>query len=108
MIGEVDIRVQYEQTQDLVLTIVAGDRLSLLGRNWLQHLTLNWREMKAVSQHAVGSLEYLLNKYGDLYVEELGTTKSLSAKLMSTLKISPSFTGCVLSPMPLRVQLMMN
>ena len=59
--GEVDVRVQYEQqTQDLTLTVVVGERPCLLGRNWLQHLRLNWRDIKGVSQYAVGSLEYLL------------------------------------------------
>ena len=82
VIGDADVRVQYEQQmQDLVLTAVAGDRPCLLGRNWLQHLTFNWRDIRAVSQHAVGSLEYLLDKYGDLFVEELGTIKPFSAKL---------------------------
>ena len=73
--------MQYEQQQrDLVLTVVAGGGPCLLGRNWLRHLTLNWREIKAVSQHAVGSLNYLLDKYGDLFTVELGTIKSFQAE----------------------------
>ena len=43
VVGEMDVCVQYEhQVQDLVLTIVAGDGPSLLGRNWLQKIQLNW------------------------------------------------------------------
>ena len=34
-----------------------------------------------MSQHAVGSLDYLLDKYGDLFTEELGTIKSFQAEL---------------------------
>lgn len=63
----------------------------LPGRNWLQHLRLHWRDIKAVSQYSVGSLEYLLDKHGDLFVDELGIVKSFSAK-MSTLKLSLSFS----------------
>ena len=92
VIGDADVRVQYEQQmQDLVLTAVAGDRPCLLGRNWLQHLTFNWRDIRAVSQHAVGSLEYLLDKYGDLFVEELGTIKPFSAKLHVNPQDKPKF-----------------
>ena len=60
---------------------MSGDGPCLLGQNWLRHLTLNWREIKAVSKHDVGSLEYLLGKYGDLFTDELGTIKSFQAKL---------------------------
>ena len=67
-LGDMDVTVQYEQQQqDLVLTVVAGEGSCLLGRNWLRHLTHNWREIKAGSQHAVGSLDYILDKYGNLH-----------------------------------------
>ena len=83
VLGEMDIRVQYEQQQpqDLVLTVVKGDGPSLFGRNWLERIKLNWREIKAISTHSTGSLEYLLDKYGDIFKSELGTIKSFAAKL---------------------------
>jgi hypothetical protein len=50
VVGEIDFKVQYEkQVQYLVLTIEAGE--GLMGRNWLQHLKLNWREIRAVANH---------------------------------------------------------
>ena len=92
VIGDIDVRVQHEQqSQDLVLTVVAGDGPCLLGRNWLQHITLNWREIKAVSQHAVGSLDYLLDKYGEIFVDELGTINSFTAKLHVNSEDQPKF-----------------
>ena len=92
MVGDVHVQVQYEQQiQDLVLTVVAGEGPCLLKRNWLQHLRLNWRDIKAVSQHAVGSLDYLLDKYGDLFVNELGTIESFSAKLHVNPQDKPKF-----------------
>ena len=83
VLGEMDVRVQYEQQQphDLVLTVVKGDGPSLLWRNWLERIKLNWREIKAISTHSTGSLEYLLDKYGDIFKSELGTIKSFAAKL---------------------------
>ena len=72
-----DVCVQYEhQVQDLALTVVAGDGPSLLGRKWLQKIQLNWREIWAVTSHPSGTLGYLLDKYCDIFVEELGTIKS--------------------------------
>ena len=44
-----NVRVQYEkQFKKLVLVVIAGDRPSLLGRNWLNHITLDWRKVFAV------------------------------------------------------------
>ena len=63
----------------------------MLGQDWLQHLILNWKEIKPVSEHAVGSLEYLLDKYGDLFNEELGSIKSLKAELHVKPKEKPKF-----------------
>lgn len=51
--------------------------------------TFHWREIKAVSKHAEGSLEYLLDKYGDLFKEELDTIKSFQAELNVKLEKKP-------------------
>ena len=58
VLGTINAVVLYEQqTQELPLTVVAGDGPSLLGRDWLQHLTLNWKKINTVSKHASGNLE---------------------------------------------------
>ena len=76
VVGDMSATVQYEQqTQDLVLTVLEGDGPCLLGRNWLWHLILNWREIKAVSQESVENLSYLLDKYGELFTNKLRTKK---------------------------------
>ena len=46
----------------------------------------DWKEIKAGSKHAVGSLEYLLDKYGDFFKDELGTIKSFQAELHDKLE----------------------
>jgi hypothetical protein len=35
-----------------------------------------WREIRAVNSYPVGTLQYLLDKYNDIFTEELGTVKS--------------------------------
>ena len=90
--GEVDVQVQYEQqTQVLSLAVVAGSGPSLLGRDWLQHIQLDWREIKAVAHNAVGSLGYLLDKYGDVFNEGVGTIKGFQAKLHVKSDARPKF-----------------
>ena len=44
-----------------------------------------------MTSHAVGSLEYLRDKYGDIFSKELGTIKSFRAKLSVRSGESPKF-----------------
>ena len=87
-----DIQVQYEQqTQVLSLAVVAGSGPSLLGWDWLQHIQLDWPEIKAVIHNAVGSMGYLLDKYGVIFNEGVGTIKGFQAKLHVKSDVRPKF-----------------
>ena len=82
VVGEVVVKVNHnKQVKDLTLTIVGGDGPTLLGRDWLKHLKLNWKGIHSLQEHSVKSLEDLLEKYNELFTEELGTIKSFRAKL---------------------------
>ena len=64
VVGEAEVDVKYEQqTAHLPLLVVKGDGPSLLGRNWLKVIRLNWSEINAVARHQRGSLDFLLEKY---------------------------------------------
>ena len=82
------------------MTVVAGDGPSLLGRDWLQHLTLNWKKINTVSKHASGKL---VDKYGDLFKDELGTIKSFQAELNVKPQDRPKFFKARSVPYALRV-----
>ena len=42
--GEMTVQVSYgKQLGNLILTIFAGNRRALLGRDWLHHLNLDWK-----------------------------------------------------------------
>ena len=74
VVGETDVKVEYErQKASLTLTVVAGDGPSLLGRNWLQLMKLNWCSIKVVNAPKDGSLNYLLDKFSDVFTGKLGT-----------------------------------
>ena len=49
VMGKLNVRVQYEgQLKKLMLVVIAGDGPSLLGRDWFNHITLNWKKVFAV------------------------------------------------------------
>ena len=59
--GTLNVKVQYEdQFKKLVLVVTAGNGLSLLGRNWLNHVNLNWKKLFAVRTAQLGSLHTLM------------------------------------------------
>ena len=67
------VRVVYkEQRVELPLLIVGGRGPSLLGRNWLTQLQLDWGSI-CTDKQDLPSLSSLLQKYRRLFQEELGT-----------------------------------
>ena len=92
VVGEIEVNVEYEnQSAKLILTVVAGDGPSLLGRNWLQLIRLNWREIKVVNTPKNSSLDFLLDKFSEVFTEKLGAIKSFSAKLSLKEGEEPKF-----------------
>ena len=88
------MEVRYgEQCEQLSLVVVAGDGPSLFGRNWLQHIQLDRKSIKAVTnaETNVGSLEQVIRNYGEVFKDELATVHSLQAKLHVHLDAHPKF-----------------
>ena len=68
--------------------MVAGDRPSLMGRDWLGEF---------IPDHAIlhsstdDNLQSLLRKYTELFKEELGLVKGLEVKLQVDIKAQPPY-----------------
>ena len=59
VLGQCQVNVKVNgQKKQLVLTIVEGDGPSLLGRDWLKHLRLDWQQIAKVD--STNKLENLL------------------------------------------------
>ena len=59
--GTLNARVRYgDQKQKLVLVVVTGDGPSLLGRNWLKYIRLDWNSIFAVRTIRKKTLDTLL------------------------------------------------
>ena len=103
VLGMMDVNVQYgEQIKTLSLTIVSGTGPSLLGRDWLQHINLDWGEIRTLACWTEGSLEYLLEKYSGLFSGGLGTIKTFLAKLHVDPSGTPKFFKPRTAPYALR------
>ena len=80
--GAVNMKVKYGgQEANLTLTIVDGDGPTLLGRDWLQHLRLDWAALKHITQDNCTELITLLHVHSALFTKGLGKIKGSTACL---------------------------
>ena len=52
---------------------------SLLGRNWLQKIRLNWQEIHQLQQ--IPALQETLKRYAEVFENELGEIKGMEARI---------------------------
>ena len=98
--GGMDEQVAYEgQTTTLPLVVVKGDGSTLLGRNWLSKIRLNWGKIHHMTSPG---LHELLNKYDQLFQERLGTFKDYEAKIEVDPRAAPHFCKARTVPYAMR------
>ena len=75
--------MQYQdgKPQQLNLVVIKGNGPTLLGRNWLQCIHLDWPSIKVLSQIPNRDLPVLFDHYKEVFTDELGTIKQFNAKL---------------------------
>ena len=61
--------------------MVKGSGSCLLGRDWLQHVRLDWASIKAVYVTKSTKVEVLIKKYPEVFQTDLGTMKSFRPHL---------------------------
>ena len=76
--------------EELGLVVVGGDGPSLLGRDWLGRLRVDWREVHEL-RSLPGTLESLLAKHTNLFGSELGTIRGVTAKIHVSSGAKPCF-----------------
>ena len=71
------------------------DGPTLLGRNWLSSLKLNWSKIHRLHDSA---LEEVLHKHLGVFKEDLGTLKVMQVKIHVDTSVPPKF--CSVRPVP--------
>ena len=73
--GQAKVDVTYgEQEANMPLIIVEGEGPSLFGRNWMQKIQLDW---KNIGKMKIFNVKSLLHEYDELFAEGLGTMKDI-------------------------------
>ena len=89
----VGVRCGGQVEEELGLVVVGGDGPSLLGRDWLGRLRLDWREIRMLNTtiDTPDTLEAVLARHSSLFSDELGTIRGVMAKLHVSPGAKPRF-----------------
>jgi hypothetical protein len=90
VLGEIDVTVDYQsQTANLPLLVVEGNGPSLLGRNWLSTIRLQWNDIFQL--YATTPINGLLEKHNSIFRKELGLLKDAKATIYTSDQPIPRF-----------------
>ena len=95
----VDITCQGSK-HTLPLLVVKEDGPSLIGRNWLSQIRLDWKTIFTISGEQ--QLSELLNQHSSVFEEKLGSVKDLKVKLFVKENSTPKFFKSRTLPLSLR------
>ncbi len=106
VLGAIEVCVEYQgQKENLSLLVVRKRGPSLLGRDWLLKIRLDWRELHQVRASPSLSLQELLDQHPDLFKDELGTVKGVAAQIHVEHQARPQFFRPRPVPYALRAKL---
>ena len=94
ILGEVEVTVQYKgQERKLNLLVVTGEGPSLLGRDWLAHIKLDWSQLNHIQTFntSTASCQPILDKHKAVFEKGLGTIKGVTAKFHINPDVQPRF-----------------
>ena len=100
VLGSFDIVVSYKDQQaTLPLIVVEGEGPTLLGRNWLDHIVLDWKEIHLIRN---APLQAVLEKHKVVFEEQLGKLKGFEAKILVDPEATPRFCKARSVPLAMR------
>ncbi|XP_064396342.1 uncharacterized protein K02A2.6-like [Halichondria panicea] len=89
VVGSVVVKVEYGgQTADLPLIVVKGNGPTLLGRNWLKAIRLDWQSIYYTEP---AGLPKVLEKYSEIFEDGQGTFKGYEAHLEINPNAQPRY-----------------
>ena len=82
VLGAITVTVCYkQQTKQLSLLVVPTDGPALFGRDWLQAIVLDWKQLNRVHNISSRALQYILDLYSDLFKDGMGTLQGTTVKI---------------------------
>jgi len=94
VLGTMEVQVRYgSYVGKHTLYVVNGNGPTLFGREWLMKIRLNWQNLGVANiQNKQLCLKAVLDKYSEVFKNELGTLKGVKAKLSVKPGTKPQFS----------------
>ena len=103
VVGLAGMKVTHnEQVVTLPLYVTRGQGPSLLGRNWLEALRLDWKNIFSIRKER--TVQSVLDCYADVFRDELGTVKGMTAMIHVETAATPRFHKARSVPFALRAR----
>ena len=87
---QVDVTLQHQRAT-LPLLVVQGNGPTLLGRDWLQVIQLDWSKLHSVHSVSKNDLQEALDRHPAVFKNELGHIKNMEAKIYVDADAKPRF-----------------
>ena len=97
--GAIDVPVVYNnQSKHLSMQVLKDKGPTLLGRDWLHHLKLDWQRLNTVRQHTDRRLQTILSEHAEVFKDELGAVREVKVQIHVKPNAQPHF--CRPRPVP--------
>ena len=91
IVGECEVEVEYNGFKgNLVAVVISGEGPCLLGRNWLQHISLDWSAIFNLTTMDK-ELNAILEAHSTVFQEGLGKVEGVKAKIYINSSEKPRF-----------------
>ncbi|XP_038590459.1 uncharacterized protein K02A2.6-like [Micropterus salmoides] len=92
VLGAAMVKVQHKNSEKMLpVVVVEGTGPSLVGRNWIRRLGLEWKPEPQINHLREETLEEVLGEYMEVFKEELGKFKGPPAKIYVDKDARPKF-----------------
>ena len=101
--GALDVQVTHRDTsKQLSLIVVEGSGPSLMGRDWLRHIRLDWSNLHSVRSSVHSRCQEIVDKHSKVFADGLGHLKKTEAHLYVDPTAQPEFYKARSVPYALR------
>ena len=103
VVGNIDVSVKYNtQVVTLPLLVIEGEGPSLLGRNWLKHIKLDWKSIHIMKGD---DLQLMLERHRGAFRDGLGKLQDYQAKIIIEPEATPKFCKARTVPYSMKVKI---
>ena len=103
--GLIRVPVIYnDQSKMLDLLVVKGNGPTLMGRDWLRDIKLDWSELFHLQQSAKPSCSRIIDSHTNVFKDDMGCIEGTSAKFVVRSEVTPKFYRARPVPYSLRLK----